>query len=452
MQQAISYKDADGFVIVGERSVHRFVAHKYKQEYDHLMRSGLYHELTDRSLLIPHAESLLTAEEKKHYYKLLIPELIPVISYPYEWTASQWQQVVSCFLEINILALKYGMILKDATPFNFSFYEGECIFFDTLSFEFYHEGDPWTAYRQFCELMLGPLLLLRFNHPDWTRQLTAAINGWNLKFISRNLPLRSYISLAALLHIHWHSRYAGKSSGSSTATSFTKQKLELLWSSLHWSVRRLKIRIKHPGWSDYYDTTILSDTYLQHKKELVKKIISALEINCVVDLGANTGTFSFLAADLVPAVVALEADHLCLEELRRNMVARQVTNITTLLSNIAEPAPGIGWNNAERFPLLQRLHGDMVFALALIHHLCIGQNIPLGFVAELLFQMTGKYVLIEFIPKADPRVRAMLADRKDIFDAYSEDGFVHCFTRYFILEGTYTIADSERKLFLWKKR
>jgi hypothetical protein len=117
----------------------------------------------------------------------LEPEWIPVISYPSEWSVSQWKDVIARFLSINLLAIRHGMILKDATPYNFTFHDGKCLLFDTTSFAIYEDGQPWMAYRQFCELMLGPFALMCFSDKHWGRLLNAFIDGWDLPFVSRNL-------------------------------------------------------------------------------------------------------------------------------------------------------------------------------------------------------------------------------------------------------------------------
>ena len=105
MQQAKSYRDKKGFVIVKDSTVYRFVYHSYAKEYDYFMQSGLYQRLVDAELLIPHSEDALSETEKPIYHKILLPELIPCITFPYEWTASQWKTIVLSFLQINCIVM-----------------------------------------------------------------------------------------------------------------------------------------------------------------------------------------------------------------------------------------------------------------------------------------------------------------------------------------------------------
>lgn len=451
MYQAISYKDPDGIVLINDKTVYRYVAHSYKDAYDQFMTSGLYHELVSRGLLIPHEESLLTPEEKAAYYQILVPEFIPFISLPYEWTFSQWQEVILAQLEINQLALQYGMTLKDANPFNFTFHNGQCIFFDTLSFEKYTENSPWVAYRQFCEMMLGPLALMKFNHPDWAMMMKGSINGWGVDFISRNLKRASRTSFAVLVHLHWHARYTHRAPSVGGKSGLNAQKLRLMWQMLHRSIGSWKLKTNADHWSRYYLQDIDSPAYLEHKVDVITRILKDLRPLQVVDLGANSGKFSLLSAAYSQQVIAVESDHSCLEMLWKEIGDKKVTNIQLVHADIAEPPPAIGWKNEERAALITRLNGDMLLGLALVHHLCISRNVPLQLIASLFADLSSEWALVEFIPKSDPKMVQMLANRPDNIHPYDEETFIKAFAEFFVLKESIQLNASGRKLFLWKR-
>jgi hypothetical protein len=453
VQQAISYRDKNGFVVVEDQCVSRYVTHAYAATYDHLMNSGLYEILIKENLLIPHETRSVPDWGKAIYYTILVPEFIPVVSFPYEWTPAQWKKVVITTLEINLIAIKYGMILKDASPFNLTFHKGNCVFIDTLSFDFYENG-PWVAYRQFCESMLGPIALMHYNSTEWSSLLMASINGWNLLFIHRNLPFRSYFSFNVLMHIHWHASYSNTSkykTAKSADVSLSSQKLVALWSMLHKSVSGWKLNRMPRHWSTYYETDIESPGYLDHKTRIVMDILKRKANECVIDLGSNNGRFSLIASAYARRVIAVESDHGSMEQLIDLIHRQHISNISTIVADITQPVPGVGWHNEERQPLLKRLHGDMLLALALVHHLCISKNIPLEFVAQLFHEMTEQYLVIEFVPKSDPKVKQMLANRADVFDDYTEEHFLSVFGSLFSLKETYSIDSSSRKLFVWEK-
>ena len=132
-----SFRDPSGFAFVSDGIVYRQVNESYRTNFDQLMGSGLYEELVNRELLIPHSESCLLSQEDAQKYKILKPEQIPFISYPYEWSFSQLKDAALATLDIQIWPLQHGMILKDASAYNIRFSRGKPLLIDTLSFEVY---------------------------------------------------------------------------------------------------------------------------------------------------------------------------------------------------------------------------------------------------------------------------------------------------------------------------
>ena len=70
-------------------------------------------------------------------------------------------------------------------------------------------------------------------------------------------------------------------------------------------------------------------------------------------------------------------------------------------------------------------------ALALIHHLAIAKNISFEQLAS-FFASICKILIIEFVPKTDPKVIGMLQWRKDIFEEYTEERFEEAFEKNFV--------------------
>ena len=156
----ISYRDKAARVVKKGTGYYRYIFQEYSAEYNHLMDSGLYKELTKKGLLIEHQEIEKDTNDPK-VYKLLQPTQIPFQSYPFEWSYTQWRKAILAYLRINHISLKYGMILKDASPYNFCLNGGQAVMFDTSSFMFFKENDKWIAYRNFCEEFLsGPRKLI----------------------------------------------------------------------------------------------------------------------------------------------------------------------------------------------------------------------------------------------------------------------------------------------------
>jgi hypothetical protein len=122
-----------------------------------------------------------------------------------------------------------------------------------------------------------------------------------------------------------------------------------------------------------------------------------------------------------------------------------------LVQDLTNPSPAQGWAHSERESLQQRGPADAILALALIHHIVVGGNVPLSSVAD-YFSQLGKWLIIEFVPKEDSQVKKMLANREDVFYDYDIDGFVSAFEECFEIVEKLPISSTERTLFLMKSR
>src|SRR5436305_15293648 len=131
----VSFRDPAGFVYSQQGDLRRQVNLVYREHYDRLMTTGLYEELVGEGLLVRHEELEAPAWEPGLAYKVLRPEPIAFISYPYEWSFSQYRDAALVALEIQRRALLRGMTLKDCSAYNLQFHQGRPIFIDTLSFE-----------------------------------------------------------------------------------------------------------------------------------------------------------------------------------------------------------------------------------------------------------------------------------------------------------------------------
>ena len=157
---AASFRDPNGFIFKQDGKLYRQVNQSYAEEYTFLMESGLYAKLTKAGLLISHEETDVQPIEPAESFKVIQPEYIPFISYPYEWSFGLLKEAALKTLSIQKRALKAGMTLKDASAYNMQFVNGKAMLIDTLSFGIYSEGEPWDAYRQFCQHFLAPLSLM----------------------------------------------------------------------------------------------------------------------------------------------------------------------------------------------------------------------------------------------------------------------------------------------------
>jgi hypothetical protein len=448
-----SFRDPSGFVLTHEGTLYRQVNRSFKASFDAFIASGLYQELADEGLLVSHRNAPLALAVTGDAYALLQPERIPFISYPYEWSFGQLRDAALLTLSVQERALRRDFVLRDASAYNVQFRDGRPLFIDTLSFEPREEGSPWLAYRQFCEHFLVPLLLMSHRDVRCGTLLRSYLDGVPLELGSRLLPRKTWLSPGVLFHVHLHAkalvRYAditvaGKGGGD---RAMKRDAVLALIGGLRSCIEGLEWTPAGTEWADYVGDNSYTDAASRSKREIVSRAISSLGGRMVWDLGANTGEYSRAAREVAAHVVAFDIDPAAVERNYRRVRAGGETGILPLLLDVANPSPAQGWAHTERLSLEQRGPADVVLALALVHHLAIGHNLPLDRIASFLSRL-GRALVIEFVPKDDVQVRRLLRNRADIFPDYSVEGFEEAFRRHFQIESAQPLAESGRTVYL----
>jgi hypothetical protein len=453
-----SFRDPSGFLFSRTGVLYRQVNQIYAEHYDRLMSTGLYARLIKAGLLIPHEEVNVVPEDPTLAYKVIEPEPVRFISYPYEWSFSQLKDAALATLAVQKIALESGMVLKDASAYNIQFQHGKPVLIDTLSFELYREGDPWVAYRQFCQHFLAPLALMAHTDVRLIQLLRVNIDGIPLDLASRLLPRRTRYGLGLATHIHLHAsaqkRYADKPvTKAQTTRKMSKMQFMGLMDSLESTTRKLAWKPAGTEWGDYYAASSghYSSSAFEHKKQLVSKFLERIQPTFTWDLGANTGEFSLLAAGMGCDTVAFDIDPAAVEQSYLAGKKNKETRLLPLMMDFTNPSPALGWHSQERHSLLERAPADALLALALIHHLAISNNVPLPLLAE-YFHDLGKWLIVEWVPKEDSQVQKLLASRQDIFTGYHQEGFETAFGAYFTIHEKAPIQDSPRILYLMEKK
>jgi ribosomal protein L11 methylase PrmA len=453
---AASFRDPSGFLFRRDDVIYRQVNCAYQENYTRLMGSGLYDSLVADGLLIPHEEVNVEPVDVENAYKVVRPERVPFIAYPYEWCFSQLKDAALLTLEVQKRAISFGMSLKDASAYNVQFLRGRPVLIDSLSFEIYPESKPWVAYRQFCQHFLAPLALVAHRDIRLSQLMRIYIDGLPLDLASELLPARTRLDFGLLTHIHLHAaaqtRYAQRALNPASLTRrVSKNALLGLVDSLESTTRKLSWKPGSTEWVGYYAATNYSEAALAHKRQIVAEYIERTNPSSVWDLGANTGLFSRLASQSGVFTIAFDADYAAVEQNYRSAVTDRETNLLPLVMDLTNPSASIGWHNRERQSLLQRGPVDAVLALALVHHLAISNNTPLSELAEFFADITH-WLIIEFVPKEDSQVQRLLATRVDIFPDYHQAGFERAFGSCFTVRDSSAIRDSLRWLYLMEKR
>jgi len=444
-----SFRDPSGFVFHENGVLYRQVNKSYAENYDMLMKSGLYEELVKRNFLVKHEEASgikMTGER----YKVIKPELIPFISYPYEWSFSQLKDAALLTLKIEKVAIKFDMTLKDASAYNIQFREGKPVLIDTLSFSTYRENTPWVAYRQFCSHFVAPLALMSQKDIRLSQLLRIYIDGIPLDLASRLLPFRSWFKPTVFFHVHMHSRSQQRFSETKVnpkEVGVNRFSLDNLLESLYDGVSAMRWKPEGTEWDEYYSNTNYSDTAMLEKGKAVSSFISKTKPEIVWDLGGNDGFFSRLASDNGIPTISFDIDPAAIEKNYLTVKKLKEKNLLPLVLDLTNPSPSLGWGNEERESFAERGPADLALALALIHHLTISNNVPFEGTAS-YFSKICKTLIIEFVPKDDSQVQRLLKNRADIFESYTKENFEEQFNRYFKIEDSCRIPMSKRVVYL----
>lgn len=459
-----SFRDPSGFVFERDGAVYRQVNESFGDEFDRFMNSGLYADLARSGLLIEHEEDALRIAAVPRAHVVLRPTPVPFISYPYEWCHGQLKDAALLTLELQKRALARGFTLRDASAYNVQFLDGRPVWIDTLSFGVLVEGEPWPAYRQFCQHFLAPLALVSLVDASLGRLSAQHIDGVPLELAASVLPAASRLRPGLLTHLHLHARSIKRSSGAGSTgclpprpgsvrrTGVSRAGLRAFAESLQATIERLTWQ-PSGTWTQYSVNNNYSPAAQRHKEMLVRGLLAQAlgcdRVSTVWDLGGNTGTYGRVAAGMGLRVVVMDTDPGAIELLYRDCRSRGEKQILPLVQDLTNPSAAIGWANEERRSLLQRGPVDLVLALALVHHLAIANNVPLGEVAR-FFSSLGRWLIVEFVDKEDSQVQRILSTRADVFGSYHQAGFEAAFARYFDAVARCRIDDSKRTLYLMR--
>ncbi len=451
-----SYRDPAGFVFRENGRIYRAIRASYEPHYELLKSSGLAAQLIRDRLLVPFDEIDPSSFATSDIVRILAPREVPFLSYPWEWTFSQLKDAALATLSIQQQALTHGMTLKDGSSLNVQFIDGRPMLIDLLSFERYERGRPWVAYRQFCEQFLAPLVLA--SHLDERLLALTQVSGGSasLDLTVRLLGKRGFLQPGVFMHLHLQSavqRMVGRRPAQRPFNHHTVNPIALkgLLTSLERTILRLKPAHSASAWTGYDPTSSGGQGYVDAKRALVTALIREIAPSRVWDIGCNNGGFSSIAAREGAMVVSLDQDHASVDRLYQSLRAEGETRILPLVVDIAFPTPGTGWMNREYRPFLDRGACDLCLALALVHHLAIGRNLPFRNIFE-LFRQRCTYLLIEYVPKDDPNVTIMLHGRSDVFDEYTRENFESTLCNSFLIVKRIPLENSGRILYLCRRK
>ncbi|MGB7189348.1 MAG: class I SAM-dependent methyltransferase [Acidobacteriaceae bacterium] len=367
-------------------------------------------------------------------------------SYPWEWTPQAWMAAGELTLDLCEALVGEGLILKDATPLNVLFEGTRPVFVDVLSVDARDLQSPlWLAYAQFVRTFLLPLAAYRYL--GWP--LAASMqkrDGYEPADLYPHLggaqrwrsPFRSLVTLPYLFE---------KRSKPSAVTTRLRQAPEVAAAVLRRTLKRLRAQLRQldpaghdSRWSQYPESADhYTDEDHTQKQAFVREALRRAGPRRVLDLGANTGVYSRIAAEAGASVVGWDTD-LGASERNWKEASEKRASIQPILADPARPTPAVGWRNREWLSLLDRTQGrfDCVMMLGLIHHLLVTDQIPLVEVAALLRDLTTRWAVVEWVPASDPRFAELVRGRDELYGHLNEGLFTAAVAPYF------TVVEQER--------
>lgn len=455
-----SFRDPSGHVYECDGRILRSVNPVAADSYRALRDSGMLEALSAQGLLLPAVErdpaSVMLSDASPEY--LLEHPRVPFISYPYEWCFAAHRAAALLHLDLHLAALRGGFTLSDASAYNVQFQGPRPVFIDLLSLRPYRPGEIWAGHRQFCMQFLNPLLLeakLGINPQAWFRGQPEGIDPVDL---AKLLRWRHLLSFTVLAHVVLQARFQAKSVTIDQRTTASLKRAQLpavAFKNMLLSLRSYIAGLNRPAgrtvWADYAGNTSYSAQEADQKRRLVAEMVAVVKPATLIDLGCNTGDYAALAlANGAESVIGFDFDLGALDQAFAR-AKREKLNFLPLWLDAANPSPDQGWGQRERKGFASRAKADALLALALIHHLIIGRNIPMVDAVDWLIDMAPQGI-IEFVPKGDPMVRRLLALREDIFSDYDEAAFRAAIERRAQIRRLETLSEGGRLLVWYERR
>lgn len=467
-----SFRDPDSSVFYADGEVLRGLSERVVADWERLEGAAFFAELVERGQVVattPLAGEVGSAEyvspRGEPWAKVLRHGRIPVVSYPYEWPFAMLRAAAELHLDVLLAALEEDTSMKDGTAYNVQFVGARPTFVDIGSFE--PANGPWPGYRQFCQTMLFPLMLQAHLGVPYHALLRGSVDGLSAAEISGMFSGRKRFRRGVFKNVILHGALERRVDASSEQVKQNASKagynvdlIKAVARNLRKVVRKLEVGKRASTWSDYRGTCSYSDADAEAKQDFVRAVGAESSPSLVLDLGANDGAYSRIAAEHADYVVAVDGDEAVVDRLYRQLRSEGNEQILPLAVNLVDPPGGLGWRNQERAAFADRVQPDLTMALALVHHLAIAANVPLPQVIDWLasFGPRGRdgasetaagQLLVEFVHRDDPMVKRLLSNKPEgLFDDYQLDTFEALLKERCHIERSEVLPGGTRTLFL----
>lgn len=462
-----SFRDRDSRVFLHDGQVHRLLSERGLADWEALARSRFFAAAVAAGRVVaservePAADLAATFDAAAgRWAATLRHETLPFVSYPYEWSFSMLRDAARLQLALLAEALAEDLTMKDASSYNVQWRGVEPVFIDVGSFQRLRTGEPWVGYLQFCELFLYPLMLTAYKDVPFQPWLRGSLDGIEAEPFASLMSLRDRFRPGVLAHVVLQAKLqAAQAQRTARGGSDASLRSELARSGFDKrlilaNVARLRKLVDglawdraRSTWSDYATDNSYTPEDREAKRRFVAAAAERLRPALAWDLGSNTGEYARLVAAHAGTVIAMDADHLTVDRMFQSLRRDGVRNVLPLVNDLADPSPDLGWRGRERRAMTSRPHPGLTLALALLHHLVIGANLPLAEVVEWLASL-GSQVVVEMVTKDDPMARRLLRDKDDTYADYVPAELERLLADRFEIRDRLPLASGTRTLYL----
>ncbi|MEW6658054.1 MAG: class I SAM-dependent methyltransferase [Thermodesulfobacteriota bacterium] len=457
-----SYVDPAGTIFEAEDQIYRGIRSEFAEFYSDLLKNSVIRQMLGQTIVETEIDTSVLPDIKGYDLILRHRRLSP-LSFCYEWPALMLKDAALLTLDICINLLPERIVLQDAYPWNILFDSTRPILVDFTSIVPQDKNLPWVAYHQFCQFFLFPLIISCYL-PSKVRRLLLMdyLGGIGDYELLQMMPKKAVVRMPwiitrilvprAILAITKWLKIENKIIDLSAELSPEKEARLRFFKSLRKNVTAIPVRIRKTLWSQYYTNieSFFGKSEFNPKQAAVASILEKIGPKTVVDIGCNRGGYAILAAQRGAKVIAFDTDEDSVAFLYETAKEKQLP-ILPLVMDILNPSPGCGWRTQQFAAAPPRFRSEMALALALVHHLAITQRQTFDRIVLALADYAEKWLLTEFIPLDDPRVRELMATHRREMDWYSLENYLEALSGSFNGIDTFPSHPEGRTLILCHK-
>lgn len=430
-----------------------FEGEAYRGIYGHrvdfvkrLFTDGVVDDLVEKKLLIG---TYLTERELDSFGLILGHDRVEVRVRPQEWSVITYIEAAKSYLRLFRELHKRGLALIDGHTGNFSLAPGGRVVWHDFGSIIADDRASLYGLSEFLDQFYYPLMLYkaigdfsivrrlglcctkddyyRLRFPRAIRMADYALHRkdryvwWKCVAKAYELLTNRYLCSAAGM-----GRIArlimSRASGRETRPQYKYQNVEKFIEYLYRDIDEIPIRLGYSIWGDYQAEPGIETQESSPKWKRTQQVLQLLEEiqpSRVLDLGANRGLFSHLAYRVSPCVISADYDEAAVAKHARTLLStNDEHHIYPVLLNV------IKLND----DTCHRYSSHTVLALALTHHLRLGQHFPFHFIAELLSRVTQQVLITEFMPNG---LGGMRISPDPLPNDYTIESFLSAFQTYF---------------------